>query len=193
MQVYQEDSDKYVCVNKYYGRSLGVDGFKQTLHQFLHNGFVLRKDLLDPIIQKLKDLHRHIQSHDTYRFYSSSLLIMYDSSSQDDHPGKGLGNDKAGPGSNPVDVRMIDFAHSTHSGFQNDTTVHSGPDQGYLYGLKNLIDVFTDMRWVVVLGKLIVLRGESQWVCIVCMHKSTCACILTEYENSDPMKIVHNS
>lgn len=146
MQVYQEDSDKYVCVNKYYGRSLGVDGFKQTLHQFLHNGYVLRKDLLDPIIQKLKDLHRHIQSHDTYRFYSSSLLIMYDSSSQDDHPGKGLGNDKAGPGSNPVDVRMIDFAHSTHSGFQNDTTVHSGPDQGYLYGLKNLIDVFTDMR-----------------------------------------------
>lgn len=134
-----------------------MDGFKQTLHQFLHNGFVLRKDLLDPIIQKLKDLHRHIQSHDTYRFYSSSLLIMYDSSSQDDHPGKGLGNDKAGPGSNPVDVRMIDFAHSTHSGFQNDTTVHSGPDQGYLYGLKNLIDVFTDMRWVVVLGKLIIL------------------------------------
>lgn len=85
--------------------------------------------MIDPIIQKLKDLHRHIQSHDTYRFYSSSLLIMYDSSSQDDHPGKGLGNDKAGPGSNPVDVRMIDFAHSTHSGFQNDTTVHSGPDR----------------------------------------------------------------
>jgi inositol-hexakisphosphate kinase len=45
-----------------------------------------------------------------------------------------------------VDVRMIDFAHSTHSGFQNDTTVHTGPDQGYLFGLKNLIDVFTDMR-----------------------------------------------
>lgn len=144
--MFQEDSEKYVCVNKYYGRSLGVDGFKQTLHQFLHNGFELRKDLLDPIIEKLKDLHRHVQSYDTYRFYSSSLLIMYDASSHTDHAGKDLGNDEACAGGNLVDVRMIDFAHSTHSGFQNDTTVHIGPDQGYLFGLKNLIDVFTDMR-----------------------------------------------
>ncbi|XP_062578576.1 inositol hexakisphosphate kinase 1-like [Saccostrea cucullata] len=140
MQVYQEDSDKYICVNKYYGRSLGVDGFKQTLHQFLHNGYELRKDLLDSIIKKLKDLHRQVQSLDTYRFYSSSLLVMYDVRSQDKDV------EEASAQSNIVDVRMIDFAHSTHSGFQNDTTVHTGPDQGYLYGLKSLIDVFTDMR-----------------------------------------------
>lgn len=146
LQVYQENSDQYVCVNKYYGRSLGVDGFKQTLHQFLHNGYELRKDLLDPIIKRLQELHRQIQSHDTYRFYSSSLLIMYDMRSQGTHHDQELGHDEASAQCAPVDVRMIDFAHSTHSGFQNDTTVHTGPDQGYLFGLKNLIDVFTDMR-----------------------------------------------
>ncbi|XP_062578612.1 inositol hexakisphosphate kinase 2-like [Saccostrea cucullata] len=140
MKVYQEDSDKYICVNKYYGRSLGVDGFKQTLQQFLHNGYEPRKDLLDSIIKKLKDLHGQVQSLDTYRFYSSSLLVMYDVRSQDKDV------EEASAQSNIVDVRMIDFAHSTHSGFQNDTRVHTGPDQGYLYGLKSLIDVFTNMR-----------------------------------------------
>lgn len=71
---------------------------------------------------------------------------MYDSSFQDDYLGKGLGNDKVGSGFNSVDVRMIDFVYSIYSGFQNDTIVYSGLDQGYLYGLKNFIDVFIDMR-----------------------------------------------
>jgi inositol-hexakisphosphate kinase len=41
-----------------------------------------------------------------------------------------------------VAVHMIDFAHTTHSGFYDDTVVHSGPDSGYLFGLHNLIDLF---------------------------------------------------
>lgn len=41
-----------------------------------------------------------------------------------------------------VDVRMIDFAHATHQGFLQDKTAHVGPDHGYLFGLKNLIQLF---------------------------------------------------
>jgi hypothetical protein len=43
-----------------------------------------------------------------------------------------------------VDVRMIDFAHATHSGLENNSGTHqehSGPDAGYIFGLSNLIQV----------------------------------------------------
>ncbi|XP_061192640.1 inositol hexakisphosphate kinase 1-like [Saccostrea echinata] len=146
MQVYQENSDKYTCVNKKYCQGLGVDGFIKTLHQFLHNGYELRKDLLDPIIGKLQDLHRQVLSLDTYRFYASSLLILYDQRSEEDGPKKDLRQDKVCSHSSLVDVRMIDFGHCTKSGFLDDATAHKGPDEGYLLGLTNLIKVFTDMK-----------------------------------------------
>ena len=149
MQVYRGDGDQCFWVNKIYGRSLGVDGFKQTLHQFLlHDFFGLRKDLLDPIIDRLKDLHRNIQSCDTYRFYSSSLLIVYDACCQATHLATDLRNDESCGSGHVVEVRLIDFAHFTRSGFQNDTTVHIGPDRGFLFGLENLIDIFSDMRCI---------------------------------------------
>merc|ERR1712108_133656 len=39
-----------------------------------------------------------------------------------------------------VDVRLIDFAHSTHRGLQ-DSVEHEGPDQGFLFGLENLASI----------------------------------------------------
>lgn len=44
-----------------------------------------------------------------------------------------------------VDVRMIDFAHSTHQGFQGDKK-HNGVDDGYLFGLGNLITIFDEIQ-----------------------------------------------
>jgi inositol-hexakisphosphate kinase len=37
-----------------------------------------------------------------------------------------------------VDVRIIDFAHSTHKDL-DDPVVYSGPDSGFLFGLENMI------------------------------------------------------
>jgi hypothetical protein len=45
----------------------------------------------------------------------------------------------------PVDVRMIDFAHTTHQGFHHDR-LRSGPDRGYLFGLENLIQMFEEIK-----------------------------------------------
>lgn len=44
-----------------------------------------------------------------------------------------------------VDVRMIDFEHSTYPGFLDDPT-HEGLDHGYLLGLTSLIRLFSDIR-----------------------------------------------
>lgn len=56
-----------------------------------------------------------------------------------------------------VDVRIIDFAHSTHKGL-GDPVVYSGPDRGFLFGLENMIALLKgierDHGW----DKLIVLK-----------------------------------
>lgn len=45
-----------------------------------------------------------------------------------------------------VEVRMIDFAHSTFKGFRGDTAVHDGPDQGYVFGLESLVQILESLR-----------------------------------------------
>lgn len=78
MQVYQVTSDTYLNLDKFHGRMLTVETFQHTLRDFLHNGAIFRKELLQPIISRLAALISCVRRLDTYRFYASSLLIMYD-------------------------------------------------------------------------------------------------------------------
>ena len=50
------------------------------------------------------------------------------------------------PSSELVDVRMIDFAHTTFSGYLGDELVHWGPDNGYLLGLDSLTQILNEIR-----------------------------------------------
>ena len=43
-----------------------------------------------------------------------------------------------------VELRMIDFAHSTHRGY-NDKVQYSGPDEGYVLGVSSLVTCFERM------------------------------------------------
>lgn len=67
-----------MCKNKYYGRKVPVEGFKEALYQFLHNGIRLRTDALLPLIEKLQELKSVLSTLDTFRFYTSSLLLIYE-------------------------------------------------------------------------------------------------------------------
>lgn len=78
IQVYQLNTGHYLCRNKYYGRGLSIEGFRQALHQYLHNGNGLRQDLFEPILNKLRSLKAVLERQASYRFYSSSLLIIYE-------------------------------------------------------------------------------------------------------------------
>ena len=76
--MYRADTGKYICHNKYYGRRLDVDGVRDTLRQFLFDGHRHRSELVAPILERLRKLLAMLSKHSTFRFYSSSLLIMYD-------------------------------------------------------------------------------------------------------------------
>lgn len=169
MQVYQMDTGHYLCRNKYYGRSLSIEGFRHALFQFMHNGTQLRKDLFEPILSKLCNLKTVLERQASYRFYSSSLLIIYEGKDPESVDGwqkpselpPEKENQATPPGSQEkpvasephtppqvlsVDVRMIDFAHSTFKGFRDDQTVHDGPDRGYVFGLESLINILQQIR-----------------------------------------------
>ena len=77
-QSYQATTGDFICRDKYYGRKLSTEGMRDTLYQFVHNGCTLRLDVLDPLLAQLRRLHKVLSQYDTFRFYSSSLLIMYD-------------------------------------------------------------------------------------------------------------------
>ncbi|CAH0554866.1 unnamed protein product [Brassicogethes aeneus] len=78
MQVYQAESDIYLKKDKYWGRELNEDGFKNALCRFFDNGFGLRVSVIRKVISKLEQLRRVIERQSCYRFYSCSLLIVYE-------------------------------------------------------------------------------------------------------------------
>uniref|UniRef100_A0A672UMY6 Kinase n=1 Tax=Strigops habroptila TaxID=2489341 RepID=A0A672UMY6_STRHB len=154
MQVYQADTGHFLCKDKYYGRKLSPEGFRQTLRQFLCNGNHLRMDLLEPIILRLKALLSVIRKQSSYRFYSSSLLIIYDGQEPKEntapldnhlHFQKTNCTTSQGTHHSRVDVRMIDFAHTTFKGSKCNHTTYDGPDHGYIFGLENLIKILQNI------------------------------------------------
>jgi hypothetical protein len=108
---------------------LSIDEFRLSLIQYIDNGRQKRLDVLPEIIERLESLHVTINSLLRYRFYSGSLLIVYDGSSQ----------------SNFIDVRMIDFANTIRVTNDEASSNHIGPDKGYLYGLESLIGFFREI------------------------------------------------
>jgi hypothetical protein len=109
---------------------LSIDEFRLSLIQYFDNGHEKRLDVIPEIIKRLESLYIIINSLLKYRFYSGSLLIVYDGS----------------PQSNLIDVRMIDFANIIRNNTNDDSSnTHTGPDKGYLSGLEHLIGVFKDI------------------------------------------------
>lgn len=151
-KVYQADAGHFLCKDKYYGRKLSPEGFRQTLQQFLCNGNHLRTDVLEPIILKLKALLSVIKKQSSYRFYSSSLLIIYDGLEHkegmaplDNHLQGHFQKTNCTTSHSRVDVRMIDFAHTTFKGSKCNHTTYDGPDHGYIFGLENLIKILQNI------------------------------------------------
>ncbi|KAG5898275.1 hypothetical protein JTB14_008619 [Gonioctena quinquepunctata] len=80
MQVYDAERDVYHKRDKYWGRELDKDGFKEALCEFFDNSNGLRVSIIRKVIAKLEKLRRVIEKQSCYRFYSCSLLVVYEGS-----------------------------------------------------------------------------------------------------------------
>lgn len=180
MQVYQSDTGQLMFMNKYHGLKLTPSGFKEALFQFFHSGRRLRHELLSPVLRRLRDMKATLEDCESYRFFSSSLLIIYDGAAHRSHTRQCTEDTQseegeeapvpseeeldieaeapcfthspspsceAGCSSCPsVDVRMIDFAHTTCKHYGDESVIHEGQDSGYIFGLQNLITIISELE-----------------------------------------------
>jgi len=122
MKVYQTGTKDFVALAKPWGRKVTENTMFESLRKYFDNGKAIRKELVSLFLEKLEAVRKYMESQKKLRFYSSSLLFIYD----------GIASNSK------VDVRMIDFAH-----------VHDikdgGRDEGYITGLTNLIKYLKSM------------------------------------------------
>jgi len=156
IQTYNQESKKYVYQNKYFGFELDDEGLKKELYKFVHSGTHLRKDVVMCFLEKLQQLSRCLEDQDKLRFFSSSLLLIYEGQQKDcssnvngdcmsnilsaDSEANGKTTFTSGQGK--ADVKMIDFARSFH---YTKKAVPVGIDESYLLGLRNLIKMFQEI------------------------------------------------
>ncbi|XP_069756786.1 inositol polyphosphate multikinase [Narcine bancroftii] len=82
MRVYQFSSDSYVAYDQLYGRGLTKETLKDGLSKFFHNGSYLRKDAVTSSIQEIEKILQWFERQSKLCFYASSLLFVYEGSSE---------------------------------------------------------------------------------------------------------------
>jgi len=135
-QVYKADRGTLLFRDKYHGRRLREAQLAGELAHFFHDGTTLRSGALVGIIARLRALLEHVEAQQTFNFYSSSILLIYEGAADAAVDGRGAdGGDGNGgappPAASHTDVRMIDFAHTQAS--------RGTIDAGYALGLRNLV------------------------------------------------------
>ncbi|KAF8817962.1 inositol polyphosphate kinase [Cardiosporidium cionae] len=124
-QSYNKTHDKFCYQDKYWGRKIGKKQVFKAIRRWFWNGDKLYEDLVGELLKKLGILYDCVSKLYHYRFWSSSLLLLYDG---------GL-NDKE-LRLRSLDIRMIDFANIHY-------LPDPSPDYEYLHGLKNLMNILS--------------------------------------------------
>lgn len=78
MQMFNAKHGTFVFQDKYYGRGVKPSEFTSVLESFFHNGYQVLVHHIPPLVEKLYRLARHASKLVGYRFYASSLLLIYD-------------------------------------------------------------------------------------------------------------------
>ena len=151
MQVWNIKNQEYIFEDKYFGRELKAGaGFQDALKRFLYNGDGYGSTVrhIPVILEKLTILEHMVRHLPGWRFYASSLLILYDAEPTSapapaSDTGEAAGDEhvKPKPG---IHVKIVDFANSVTAEDELTDATPCPPhhpedvDQGYLRGLRSL-------------------------------------------------------
>ncbi len=146
MQVWNAKEETYLFQDKYYGRNLKAgDEFQAALTRFLCNG-ISHESVIPHILvalEKIAKLESIIRSLPGYRFYASSLLMLYDGAKAPTLDNR----DAATKGENiksTINLKIVDFANCVTAEDPLPESVPCPPhdpngiDKGYLRGLRSL-------------------------------------------------------
>ncbi|KAL8850347.1 MAG: hypothetical protein Q9221_004667 [Calogaya cf. arnoldii] len=150
VQVWNMKQGVRIYKDKYSGRDIKAgrefqDSLKEYLYDGISNNSILHR--IPDVIEKLSKLDKIIRGLPGYRFYASSLLLLYDADpsaqtngtkSKEDVPSNGVRH------TSRVELKLIDFANCVTA---EDELLDSTPcpphdpdgiDRGYLRGLRTL-------------------------------------------------------
>lgn len=153
MQVWNVKLNSYTFEDKYFGRDLKAGReFQSALTRFLYDGKTEQSILrhIPTILEKLHALEAMIRRLPGYRFYASSLLMLYDGTDHD----------------RQIDLKIVDFANciTAEDPLPPFATCPpkdpAGVDRGYLRGLRTL-QKYIQSIWRDARGEEWVERGEE--------------------------------
>jgi len=123
-RIYNNETSNYRIISRQEGYDIKESQLPGFICSFFYNGIEFHGKMILHFLSQLKIIREWIDTQHYYRFYSSSILFVYDGvySKNNSKPHR-------------MEIRMIDFAHVIKS--------HDGKkDLGYLTGLENLIKWF---------------------------------------------------
>lgn len=152
MQVWNVKTQESVFEDKYFGRTLREDGFQDALKRFLYNGGGYERAItfIPVILEKLRMLEKMVANLPGWRFYASSLLIIYDGEPKPPGARSDTSSSKSSdagdqPNQEPgIDLKIVDFANSVTADDELTDATPCPPhhpddvDRGYLLGLRTL-------------------------------------------------------
>jgi hypothetical protein len=122
LRTYHHTTGQYISTSKASANSIYFKNqLERKLFDFFYNGEEIRKDMINYFLGRLETLLTWMESQKFWRFYSSSLLFVYEGD--------------VNSSIKRADIRMIDFAHVF-------PICDGGTDDGYVKGLKTLICFF---------------------------------------------------
>ena len=154
-QVFNVKTQEILFQDKYHGRNLEAGApFRDTLKEFFNNGDGYDRALqhIPAILKKLNVLESLVRQLPGWRFYASSLLLLYDAEpiptpprsdtgSNTQSTGRSLDSRKTKPS---LALKLLDFANSVTADDELTDDTPCPPhqpdqvDRGYLRGLRSL-------------------------------------------------------
>jgi inositol-hexakisphosphate kinase len=171
MQVWNVKTQSYLFEDKYFGRDLKVGAqFQDALTRYFFDGLGYTSAIkhIPTILRKISVLERMIRRLPGYRFYASSLLMLYDRGAAEKEDSLALDNNKGADTStkfaeelkkkSEIKLKIVDFANCVTAedplppGVPCPPSNPQGVDRGYLRGLRSLRHYFRSI-WKEVKGE----------------------------------------
>lgn len=151
MQVWNAKEQSYLFEDKYFGRDLKAGHeFQASLTRFLYDGlsYTSVSTHIAGLLEKISMLENIIRDLPGYRFYSSSLLVLYDGGARGSPESAKTGRTTSGDlhikAKSSINIKIVDFANCVTAEDELPESVPCPPhdpdgiDKGYLRGLYSL-------------------------------------------------------